>query len=58
MVCKRACYEPLSGMSLEEEVVDLSGDESEQWWGECVRAWFQENAMCEVVVSDSNCDFV
>ena len=29
--CQRACYESHSGMDLEEEVVDLSEDESERW---------------------------
>ena len=30
VVCKRACYESHCGRNLEEEVVDLSEDESEQ----------------------------
>ena len=31
VVCKRACCETHSCLNLEEEVVDLSGDERENW---------------------------
>ena len=31
VVCERACHEFRSGIGLEEEVVDLSGNEIEHW---------------------------
>ena len=36
MVCKRACCDFHSGMNSKEEVVNLSGDESEHWCGASV----------------------
>ena len=68
MVCKRASHESHSDMIWEEEVVDLSGDESEQLCGVsvCVPASVptvtdslsQVNEIYEVVCSDSDCEFV
>ena len=36
VVCKRACCESHSGMNMDVEVVDLSGDETEHWCDVCV----------------------
>ena len=68
MFCKRACCESHSGMNMEEEVMDLSEDESEQLGGVsgCVPASVpigtgslsQVNVFCDVVVSDSDCESV
>ena len=69
VVCERACYASHSGMNWEGDVVDLSGDQGEQWGGVsggCVPASVlagtdslsQVNVSCDVVVSDLDCEFV
>ena len=68
VICKRACYEFQSGMNWEGKVEDLSEDWSEPWCGVsvCMLASVPvvtdplspANAVCDVVVSDSDCDFV